>query len=54
MKTIPEIKEQMYRAEWALRVLAIGLYDYPEHQKEVYGAAEMLAEWQEEFGNDRH
>ena len=50
MTPIPEIKAQMKRAEMEMLTLGDVLTDYPDKQTEVYGAAEMLSEWQEEIG----
>ena len=50
MNDIEYIKTKMEEAQFAMCVLGIYLTDYPDKQKEVYGAAEMLKEWQEEIG----
>lgn len=46
------LKNQMERAWTEMLTLGDHLQDYPQHQREVYGAAEMLEEWMEEVQKD--
>ena len=43
------LKRQMKRAWTEMLTLGDHLGDYPQHQKEVYGAALMLEDWMEEI-----
>ena len=43
------LKKQMERAWIEMNCLGDHLGDYPQHQKEVYGAAGMLEEWMEKI-----
>jgi len=39
------LKRQMERAWTEMLTLGDHLQDYPEHQKEIYGAAGIVEEW---------